>query len=465
MKKAVIAIAAAGVIGVGGYGVYHHFFEKNDDSERVSSTSEDAVYVDLVSDITGYGSGTGLIQRYSGEVEPQETIEIKLESERTVKECFVKEGDEVKEGQRLFVYDTQDDEDKLAQAEIDIEKANGEIEVAQKQIESLEKAQKSASADDQLEYTTNIMTQQTAIKQSEYEIKTKELEVETLKQRIAAATVTSDIDGIVQKINDSSSTSSSSFGSDDSSVYITIMSAGDYRIKGTVNEQNLNDLEEVYMNGSSILVHSRVDSSVTWTGTITEINTDKAEEDDNSSGMYYGYGSSADSSSYSFYVELDDSQGLILGQHVYMEEDAGQNEQKDGLWLEEYYIMQEDGKAYVWAANSNNVLEKHEITLGDYDEDLMEYEITDGLSADDYITVPQDGIEEGDPVIYNDTSSYDSSGDEEYYYDEDSQGEFDFEDTGDEDFDIGSYDEDDFDFEDSDDEVYDADSDSIQTMN
>lgn len=409
MKKAVIAFVVLGIVGAGGYGVYQHFFENTGNSGRVSSTSEDAVYVDQVSAITGFGSGNGLVQRYGGVVEPQETLEVKLESDRTVKQCFVKEGDDVKVGQRLFVYDTQDDEDKLAQAQIDIEKAQGDIEVSQKQIASYEKAKANASSDEQLEYTTNIMTAQTAIKQSEYEIKTKELEVSNLKQKIADATVTSELDGVVQKINDTSDNSSSYYGSSDSNAYITILSAGDYRIKGSVNEQNLQDLQDLYNMGATIIVHSRVDDSKTWTGTISEIKTDKAEENDNNSYYYSSYGN-ADSSSYAFYVELENSDDLILGQHVYMEEDTGDEDQKDGLWLEDYYIMQEDdGKAYVWMADSNNQLTKHEVTLGDYDEDEMKYEITDGLTQDDYITVPQDGIQEGAPVIYNDVSDDTSS--------------------------------------------------------
>lgn len=410
MKKAVIAFVVLGIVGAGGYGVYHHFFENTENSGRVSSTSEDAVYVDQVSAITGFGSGNGLVQRYGGEVEPQETLEVKLESDRTVKQCFVKEGDDVKIGQRLFVYDTQDDEDKLAQAQIDIEKAQGDIEVSKKQIASYEKAKANASSDEQLEYTTNIMTAQTAIKQSEYEIKTKELEVSNLKKKIADATVTSELDGVVQKISDSSDNSNSYYSSgSDSNAYITILSAGDYRIKGSVNEQNLQDLQDLYNMGATIIVHSRVDDSKTWKGTISEIKTDKAEENDNNS-YYYSSSGNADSSSYAFYVELENSDDLILGQHVYMEEDTGDEEKKDGLWLEDYYIMQEDdGKAYVWMADKNNQLTKQEVTLGDYDEDEMKYEITDGLTADDYITVPQDGIQEGAPVIYNDASEDTSS--------------------------------------------------------
>ena len=97
--------------------------------------------------------------------------------------------------------------------------------------------------------------------------------------------------------------------------------------------------------------------------------------------------------------------------NVYLEADEGQQEEKTGMWLGEYYIEQDDdGTAYVWMANKDNVLEKHPVTLGDYDEDLMEYEIKDGLSEDDYITVVQDGLTEGTPVIYNDYSSDGMSG-------------------------------------------------------
>ena len=411
MKKAVIAFLVIGIVGAGGYGVYHHFFE-NAAQERVSSTSEDAVYVDQVSVITGYGStGSTVADRYAGEVEPQATLEVKLENERTVKQCFVKEGQELKEGQRLFVYDTKDDEDKLAQAEIDIERAEGDIELLNKSIAQNEKDKKNASADDQLSYTTQILSDQNEIKQKEYEIKSKQLEIKNLKETISNATVTAEMAGIVQSISDPNSDSASSYSSSgDSSVYIKILAAGDYRIKGSVNEQNLQNLQALYDSATPVIVHSRVDDSKTWNGTISEIKTDKAEDNSDSS---YGWGNSSDSgsSNYTFYVELDTSEGLILGQHVYLEADEGQQEEKTGMWLGEYYIEQDDdGTAYVWMANKDNVLEKHPVTLGDYDEDLMEYEIKDGLSEDDYITVVQDGLTEGTPVIYNDYSSDGMSG-------------------------------------------------------
>ena len=422
MKKAVIFVLVLGLLGAGGYGAYHYFYENREaDSERVSSTSEDAVYVDLVSRITGYGSGNGLIERYGGEVKPQATLEIKLESERKVKECYVKEGDEVKEGQRLFTYDTQEDEDNLAQAEIELERLEGEIEVSEKQIAQYEKDKKNASSEDQIAITTSIMELQTSIKKSEYEIKTKKLEMERKRESIANATVNAEMAGIIQSINDPDQWSSYSYSyGSESSAYITILQAGDYRVKGTVNEQAIN-LGQIYQ-GMPVVVHSRVDADKKWYGTVSEVNTDDKEENQNT--MYYSSSSNGSSSNYAFYVELESCEDMILGQHVYIEQDIGQDEEKDGLWLEEYYLILEGDQAYVWLANTSNVIEKHEVTLGEYDEETMKYEITDGLDAEDYIAYPMDTVAEGAPVIYNDFSSAtpDMMGGEDMMYDNGSVG-------------------------------------------
>ena len=81
----------------------------------------------------------------------------------------------------------------------------------------------------------------------------------------------------------------------------------------------------------------------------------------------------------------------MLGQHVYVEKDEGQTENREGLWLTSYYIIQEDGQdPYVWAAGRHDKIEKRKVTLGEYDEKLDQYQITDGLTEDDYIAYPED---------------------------------------------------------------------------
>ncbi len=435
MKKVLIALAVVIVLAGAGVGVYANFFRDTSSSDgRVSSDSEDAVYVDSVTSITGYGSDGALMERFAGEVEPQATLEVRLDSERKLKECYVQVGDVVREGQELFSYNTQEDEDNIAQAELEIEKAEAEIDASEQTISQYEKERQSASSDDQIEYSLEIASQENSIKQNEYNIKQKELEIEQLQDNISDAVVTAEMGGIVQKISDEND-SDSSFSSSDSSSYITILAEGDYRIKGSVNELQVDQLDE----DMEIIVYSRVDSSKTWRGIISEITEDKADEDSDS--YYYYYNSSSDTTSYVFYVELESSEGLMLGQHVYMEEYVGQDKDRDGLWLDEYYLFWDGDDPYVWAAGSSNVIEKRAVTLGVYDEELEQYEITEGLDAEDYIAYPSDGVEAGVPVIYNDISSSDA--DEDYDYDDD----------------YDDYDYDDYDFDDDDDYYYDDDDD------
>ncbi len=57
--------------------------------------------------------------------------------------------------------------------------------------------------------------------------------------------------------------------------------------------------------------------------------------------------------------------------------------------------------AYVWAANDKNKLEKRQVELGEYDEMTGEYEILSGLTEDDYIAFPMEGLYEGITTVTN----------------------------------------------------------------
>lgn len=55
----------------------------------------------------------------------------------------------------------------------------------------------------------------------------------------------------------------------------------------------------------------------------------------------------------------------------------------------------EGQSAYVWAVNGRNKLEKRPVKLGEYDEAMGAYEILSGLTEDDYIAFPMEGLYEG----------------------------------------------------------------------
>jgi HlyD family secretion protein len=182
-----------------------------------------------------------------------------------------------------------------------------------------------------------------------------------------------------------------------------------------------------------MIIRSRADETQIWYGTMGSI--DRENPTSNQSDSYY-YGmvdtsESTTSSSYPFYVDLESSDGLMLGQHVYIERDEGQESQKDGLWLSEYYIVDADKEnPYVWAANEKNRLEKRYVILGNYDEDLCEYEIVDGLTKTDLIAFPEEDLTEGRMTTQDSSVLLDSTYDtfDDYEYDDYEYDDYEYDD-------------------------------------
>ena len=166
-----------------------------------AGSSEDKVFVQTVSTVMSQYGGDN--NRYSGVVEPQGSWDVNKDGDRTVKEVFVKEGDEVKEGDQLFSYDTEDLALQLEQQKLELENIANEIAGYNTQIAELQAEKAAAPADQQFEYTTQIQTAQASIKQSEYNRKSKQAEIDKTQKSIDNSVVTSKIAGVVKSINES----------------------------------------------------------------------------------------------------------------------------------------------------------------------------------------------------------------------------------------------------------------------
>ena len=351
MKKRGIVIGGiiviAGAVGAGGW-----YYYKN--NSTTASADGDVVYVTKISDLNVDNSGTQ--NRFAGVVEAQETVKVNIESGRKVKEVQVKTGDEVKKGQLLFEYDLSSIQDSLKQAQLDLDRLKNEAISLDQQIATLEKEKKKASKDQQLSYTIEIETNKMNLKKNEYSQESKQAEIDKLQSATTNTEVRSEIDGVIQKIDttklssddgdtldDDSAGMDYSSDSSDNSAFITILSTGAYRIKGKVNEMNRYSI----VQGEPVIVRSRVDDQQIWHGTMGAID----EQSSNSSSGNGNYGmvdSSGDSdttsSTYPFYVDLETSDGLMLGQHVYIEKDEGQEDKKEGVWLSDFYIVDADSQ-------------------------------------------------------------------------------------------------------------------------
>lgn len=278
-------------------------------------------------------AGVGASNYYSGIVEAQETQEVQKDASKEIDEIFVQVGDEVKKGDALFSYKTDELKLEIEKAKLSLENDATSISEFNNQIASYtQKINETSDNSVKAEYQLQITDIQNQIRQTQLSQRTTQAEIDAKQKSIENAIVKSTVDGVIKTISTSST---------DQGPYMTILGTGTYRVKGSVDEMNVGMLSE----GMSVTIHSRVDQSKTWEGTISKIDTESVNKDTNNQDMYGG-GSSGDSSTkYTFYVDLGSVDGLLLGQHVYIEPifDYGDMEDVESDVVEEEDAVVEEG--------------------------------------------------------------------------------------------------------------------------
>lgn len=363
-------------------------------------SNEGAVYVQSVKTLSGMG-GIAPGDKFLGLVVSENVSEIKKDKDKAILELKVHEGDDVKKGQELFSYDTEELQLTLDKQRLELEQLNASIENYKTQIAQLEKERASAGAALKLQYTVEIQTTQVDLKEAELNVKTKENEIKKSEDLLENAIVTAPVEGRVQAINET--------GTDQEGnelPYITIQQVGSYRVKGVLGELQRGSL----MEGDRVTITGRTNTDTTWGGTITLVDYENPSQG-NDYSRYYGMSSDemTSSSKYPFYVKLDTTEGLLLGQHVYLEKES--EGQSTGLSISMAFIAyEEDGSAYVWAENGSK-LEKRAVTLGETNPMTGTVEILEGLTEDDYIAFPDAELcHPGAPTTHNPEAAAQSSG-------------------------------------------------------
>lgn len=354
-------------------------------------SSGNAVYVQSVASLENLG-GIAPGDRFGGIVVSENVTEIQKDANMSVKELLVKEGQDVTVGQELFSYDMDELQLTLDKQTLELEQLKATIENYKKQIATLERERNGVGSTAKLQYTIEIQSMQLDLKEAELNIKAKETEVARSQELLNNAVVTSPIQGRVQSISENGM---DNYGNP--LPYITIQQSGSYRVKGTINELQRGGI----MEGSRLTILSRT-TDESWSGTVTLVDYENPTQD-NEYSMYYGNSSDemSASSKYPFYVELETTDGLILGQHVYMELET-EEEETAGVSLSGAFLCySEDGSAYVWAEKRGK-LEQRTVTLGEYNPMQDTYEITEGLSGEDYIAFPDPELcVEGAPTTHD----------------------------------------------------------------
>ena len=385
MKKSIIALGAALLIGLSGCGKQTQINVEQAGMLTTAVTSSD---------------------KFAGVVVSDNAVEIERDADKRIIELYVAVGDTVRVNEKLFEYDTdtlsltidkqQLEMDKLTRQITDL---NTQIKNLEKQIKDLDsKIKKEKDKKVKAEYENQRSTldlQLRSVKadhtQSTYDKQTLQAEITYNKNMLKNAVVRSPIKGTVRAINENGT------------PYITIQQAGAFQVKGSLNELSLN---AGIMEGVGVTILSRVDPTQFWTGVVSMVdyNAGGSNEQD---GMYGGMGDGmSTATSYPFYITLDSTDGLLLGQHVYIQISAAAIGD-DLLRIPEGYVMDiaMDETTWlttgtVWTVNMDNqTLTKAVVTLGEYDSNYGTYVILDGITAESYLADPAEpGVKEGASV-------------------------------------------------------------------
>lgn len=347
--------------------------------------STGGVYVQSVEVLSNMG-GIAPGDHFLGLVVSEHVTEIKKDSDKAVKELLVKEGDDVKKDQELFRYDTDELQLNYDKKCLELEQLKASIESYKTQIRQLENERAFVTGSEKLRYTLEIQSTQLDMKEAELKIKTKEKEVEQAKELLENSTVISPVDGRVQDINESGMNNQG-----EAAAYITIQEVGSYRVKGVLGELQRGGIQEE----DRVTMVSRTDESQVWSGKVTLVDYENPTQ---GSEMDRYYGMSADemtaASKYPFYVDLDSTEGLMLGQHLYIKLETEEG-QPAGIPISSAFVAYaEDGSAFVWAEHKGK-LEKRPVTLGEYNPMTDSQEILSGISLEDYIAFPDETCQEG----------------------------------------------------------------------
>ena len=355
-------------------------------------SDDNAVFVQSVRSLSNLG-GIAPGDRFPGMVVSEHVTEVHKDSDKVIADVYVKEGDDVVEGQELFSYDMDQLQLSLDKQRLELEQLKATIENYKSQIESLQKDEAKATGTAKLQYTIEIQSLQVDLKEAELNLEAKEKAVSQTEAMLGNVTVVAPVTGRITGVNENGY---DNYGNP--LAYITIQQAGSFRIKATLGELQRGGI----MEGSRMKIVSRTDESQVWYGTVTMVDYESATQGDQNN-MYIGgmMDPMTSSSKYPFYVELDSSEGLLLGQHVYLELDMGQ-EEAAGLAISAAFIAyDEEGNAYVWA-EKNGRLEKRAVVVGEYNFMMDTIEVLEGLSEEDYIAFPDETVcTQGAPATRN----------------------------------------------------------------
>lgn len=379
----VITLIVVGVIA--GILMFLKHRNKSNNLVEVYPVSELASSVDMY-EFTSYSYGvvkSGMEQK------------IYLMSSQKIEEIKVSEGQHVKAGDVILVYDTTSQELALDLMRADVEIARAAVVVAEKQLEKLKnitpteelpvlsQPEDTATTSDAPTATDapkqdieepdaeDVYTKEEldkAIKEKEAEIKTLtiayqlvQIDLQIMEQQNSSGEVVANFDGVVKSVIDEEEALLNT------QPLIVISGEKGYTIEADIEELSLGnvvigDVVEMYC----------YDNGMSYTGQITDISDTPAY-------------SSGSESYYRMTISIDNADELVSG--MGMDVTLPSKTTDDGaFYLQLAYVAKEDGRYYV-LKETDGVLEKVYVKTGKilWGDNIKIY---GGITMDDYIAFP-----------------------------------------------------------------------------
>lgn len=234
-------------------------------------------------------------------------------------------------------------------------------------------------------YTASEIAQMRAdkeaeIKELQFTIEMGEAELKIMQKEFDNGVVTSEIDGYVVSVLSPEEALANN------EPVVKVSGGGGFLLQGTVSELRRNSVTL----GQTVQVMN-YETGMSYEGIVTEVSQYPVS---NSGYM----GGNPNVSYYPFTVTIDESANLEAGTYAEITYTTAQP-QAGGFYLDSAFIRNENGKSFVYVKNTEDKLEKREITIGMTIYDGRYTQVLEGLTIGDSIAFPYgSGLREGAPT-------------------------------------------------------------------
>ena len=307
-----------------------------------------------------------------------------------VKDIAVKEGQEVKKGDKLFSYDNEEINLQMQQAEIDQKMASMRSDQGKKKIDSLKQdikkakdsgAEKAVLEPLESQLSELEMTQKTA----DLEKEKGSLHMDELKKKQGELTIYSNFAGVVQKLDKDATQGSAQAMGGQGKPFLQIASKDPFQVQGTLTELQKSQIQK----DQTVTVTAKAAPKKKWTGKITEVSEYPTSADGNAQAMA-GAEAGQNMSYYTYKATLDSQDGLSPGYHVSLQVNL---ENKKMVAVPSKSIVEEKDDAFVYVEDKGK-LRKQMVKKGSSDGNWIE--VLEGVTVGQKVVEnPSDKVFDG----------------------------------------------------------------------